>query len=244
MFRAILDASPTWFTPYLLGNNYIQYNPQSSCGGTTVNIQNRATQALYNYTPYQPNDAALNAPMGTTVTCGAYGNLNFYRYFRSWFGSTQIPINCTGEEAQQTFVRRFYNPRTAQHFYSAYDCDIRFLERLGYTNEGGVFNTTPPTEPWAVPIYRYYNPSTKMHIWSAELSTPEQLAASNTGYQQEAGIVFYVVDPDMPNVHPVVSFYNPNTYLHVFGPDPGPQQIANLKLYGGYDYEGPVFYSQ
>lgn len=91
MFRAILNNSPTWYTPYILGNNYVQYNPTASCGGSTVNIQNRSTQALYNYTPYQPNTAALAAQMGTTVNCGAYGNLNFYRYFTSWFGGTTGP---------------------------------------------------------------------------------------------------------------------------------------------------------
>jgi hypothetical protein len=89
MFRAIMNATPTWYTPYLVGNNYVQYNPDDSCGGSTVYIANRATQALYNYTPYQPNDAALNAPMGATVSCGAYGNLNFYRYYTQWFGPTQ-----------------------------------------------------------------------------------------------------------------------------------------------------------
>jgi hypothetical protein len=87
MFRAIMNASPTWFTPYVVGNNYIQYNPNSSCGGSTVNIQNRSTQALYNYTPYQPNQAALDAGWGQ-VNCGAYGNRNFYLYFTSWFGAT------------------------------------------------------------------------------------------------------------------------------------------------------------
>lgn len=86
MFRAILNNSPTWYTPYILGNNYIQYSPDASCGGSTVNIQNRATQALYNYTPYQPNQAALNAGYGT-APCGAYGNRNFFLYFRDWFGS-------------------------------------------------------------------------------------------------------------------------------------------------------------
>ena len=85
MFRAIMDNSPTWYTPYVLGNNYIQYNPSSSCGGSTVNIENRATQALYNYTPYQPNKAALDAGWGT-APCGAYGNRNFYLYFMNWFG--------------------------------------------------------------------------------------------------------------------------------------------------------------
>jgi hypothetical protein len=90
MFRAIMDNSPTWYTPYVLGNNYIRYNPDSSCGGSTVNIRNRATQALYNYTPYQPNRAALDAGWGT-APCGAYGNRNFHLYFNDWFGPMRTP---------------------------------------------------------------------------------------------------------------------------------------------------------
>jgi hypothetical protein len=86
MFRAIMNASPTWYTPYILGNNYIQYSPVQSCGGSNVYIENRATQALYNYTPYQPNQGALDAGYGT-APCGAYGNRNFYLYFSDWFGS-------------------------------------------------------------------------------------------------------------------------------------------------------------
>lgn len=90
MFRKIMNNVPQneWYTPYVLGNNFIRYSPDASCGGTNVNIQNRATQALYNYTPYQPNEGALNADWGTSA-CGAYGNRNFYLYFTSWFGSTQ-----------------------------------------------------------------------------------------------------------------------------------------------------------
>ncbi|MCB9834688.1 hypothetical protein H6792_01490 [Candidatus Nomurabacteria bacterium] len=85
MFNAIMTDSPNWYTPYILGNNYIQYNPNAACGGSTVNIQNRATKALYNYTPYQPNQAALDAGWGT-ANCGAYGNRNFFLYYSSWFG--------------------------------------------------------------------------------------------------------------------------------------------------------------
>lgn len=90
MFRSIIDNNPNWYTPYILGNNYIQWNPNSSCGGSIVNIQNRSTQALYNYTPYQPNQAALSAGYGIGDSCGAYGNRNFYLYFTDWFGSTKI----------------------------------------------------------------------------------------------------------------------------------------------------------
>lgn len=89
MFREIMNGVPQseWYTPYLVGDNYIQYNPVASCGGSNVYIQNRATQALYNYTPYQPNDGALASGWGSAA-CGAYGNRNFYLYFTKWFGST------------------------------------------------------------------------------------------------------------------------------------------------------------
>lgn len=97
MFRAIMNDSPTWYKKYYphwavdpntgtAGPRYVQYNPTTSCGGTWVNIQNRTTQALYNYTPYQPNQGALAAGWGT-ASCGAYGNRNFYLYYTSWFGS-------------------------------------------------------------------------------------------------------------------------------------------------------------
>lgn len=68
-------------------DNYIQYNPNTSCGGTTVFIGSQATAGLYNYTPYQPNQAALNNLYGTGDGCSAYGNRNFWRTFYDWFGS-------------------------------------------------------------------------------------------------------------------------------------------------------------
>jgi hypothetical protein len=70
-------------------NNTILYNPSASCGGSSIYIQNPATAALYNYTPYQPNQAALNNLYGSGDSCSAYGNRNFWRYYNDWFGSTQ-----------------------------------------------------------------------------------------------------------------------------------------------------------
>jgi hypothetical protein len=70
-------------------NNSVRYHPNSSCGSSTVNIQNQTTAGLYNYTPYQPNQAALNNLYGTGNNCSSYGNRNFWRIFNDWFGSTQ-----------------------------------------------------------------------------------------------------------------------------------------------------------
>lgn len=69
-------------------NNFIQYNPNAACGGSTVYIENQATAGLYVYTPYQPNSSALNNLYGSGDSCGAYGNRNFWRLFNDWFGPT------------------------------------------------------------------------------------------------------------------------------------------------------------
>ena len=84
LFHEVLNGG---WTNYPVGNNYIQYHPDTSCGGSIVNIQNRATSALYRYTPYQPSNAALAAGWGTAPSCGAYGNRNFYHLFYIWFGN-------------------------------------------------------------------------------------------------------------------------------------------------------------
>jgi peptidoglycan hydrolase-like protein with peptidoglycan-binding domain len=78
----------------------IQYGVSPSCGTKRVYIANQATHALYVYTPYTPNDGALNAGWGT-AKCGAYGNRNFFRYFFMWFGDPNgIPPTVTTPPSQ------------------------------------------------------------------------------------------------------------------------------------------------
>lgn len=76
---------------YRVGNVSIQFSPNAACGSSVVNIVNGATAALYNYTPYQPNQAALNNLYGPGDSCSAYGNRNFWVYFNSWFGASTAP---------------------------------------------------------------------------------------------------------------------------------------------------------
>ena len=83
LFREVMDGG---WSNYPVGQTYVQYNPNADCGGSVVNIRNKATSALYRYTSYQPNAAALSVPMGVEVSCGAYGNKNFYGIFEDWFG--------------------------------------------------------------------------------------------------------------------------------------------------------------
>ncbi len=75
---------------YQAGRTYdIQYSPYAFCGYGEVRIFNRATAALYNYTPFTPTQATLDAGAGAVRddVCATYGNRNFFRTFSEWFGS-------------------------------------------------------------------------------------------------------------------------------------------------------------
>lgn len=84
-------GTPAVFGNYQPGWNTIKWNPNGACGSASVFITNRATAALYNYTPYQPNAAALANLSGTGDGCSSYGNRNFWVYYNNWFGSPTLP---------------------------------------------------------------------------------------------------------------------------------------------------------
>ena len=84
LYREVLDGG---WSNYPVGMNEIKYHPKNpQCGTAWINIQNRATSALYRYTPYVPNNAALAAGYGNGDACSSYGNRNFYMWFEDWFG--------------------------------------------------------------------------------------------------------------------------------------------------------------
>ena len=90
LLRGYIDnMSQSWW-PYkkpFQTNNILWNVVERGCGSANVYIESKATAALYTYTPYQPNQAALNNMYGTGDNCSAYGNRNFWRVFRDWFGS-------------------------------------------------------------------------------------------------------------------------------------------------------------
>ncbi len=91
MYRSILNRDPNWYSPYIAGYNpRVYWHPDTSrCGSRSLTIENWSTAALYSYTPYRPNQAALDAGYGTGNSCSSYGNRNFYLYFKDWFGNTR-----------------------------------------------------------------------------------------------------------------------------------------------------------
>jgi len=92
--------------------NPVLYNPNSGCGNTGVYISSTATAGLYNYTPYQPNQAALNNLYGSGDDCSAYGNRNFWTMYSNMFGSTtSSPIYSYGPMTREYYSDAGYKNR-------------------------------------------------------------------------------------------------------------------------------------
>jgi LysM repeat protein len=80
-------GSFTWLRPgATISRPYQANNP--GCGAQSFVLENKATAALYYYTPYVPNQTALGNLYGIGDVCSAYGNRNFFRDYTDWFGST------------------------------------------------------------------------------------------------------------------------------------------------------------
>jgi hypothetical protein len=116
-FRAHLDNNRNWNWGYDIGWNNILYSPNCATR-KSVYIENKATAALYIYTPYTPTQEVLNAGYGSVGGCSAYGNRNFWLYFTDWFGSTQNnrwAINTSNQLMTTNKATNKVNPDTLQN---------------------------------------------------------------------------------------------------------------------------------
>ncbi len=85
-------AHPEDFNHHAGVVNQVRYHPNIACGSGPVLIRNTATAGLYNYTPYQPNAAALANLYGAGDDCSTYGNRNTWRIWTDWFGDPTEPL--------------------------------------------------------------------------------------------------------------------------------------------------------
>jgi hypothetical protein len=110
LFRYYLDNMyQPWWSYKKPGNNSILFQANNNaCGSSVVYIENMATAALYTYTPYQPNQAALSNLYGTGDICSAYGNRNFWRMFHDWFGTTYSDAYSAQFNAQSAYPAPMY----------------------------------------------------------------------------------------------------------------------------------------
>ena len=134
-------ANPANYNYRVNRNNVISWNPNAGCGTSDVTILTQATAGLYIYTPYRPNQAALNNLYGTGDSCSAYGNRNFWRFYNDWFGSTYAPSyswQWAGQyaftDASKTVAKSLANMKPGEKAYIGFKA--RNTGNVTWTNSG------------------------------------------------------------------------------------------------------------
>lgn len=215
--------------------SYVQYNPNAACGGSNVFIQNQTTAGLYNYTPYQPNPATIAAAAGSTVNCGAYGNLNFWRYYTDWFGGTLT--NCVYPQTDGFVGYRLYQPNLKTHFFTTDPNEVCMAtSQMGYLFDGKEF-TTEQAVSGSAPIFRLRNGGKYLYTPS---TTERDVAVQQYGYTFE-GVAFYGLDPasNPTTARPVFRLSEPGGgYFYTISQAERDQAVQQY----GYRYEGVGFY--
>ena len=138
--------------------NYVQYSPIPSCGGSQVYIENNATALLYVYTPYQPNQAALEAGTGEGDACSSYGNRNFSLIYTDWFNGYTgysvdlvIPILCS-VTLVCNFIFAFWRSRFTQNalVYMLLNIGVGVLPYLLLLFRVGTGRIDAHSIPWVI----------------------------------------------------------------------------------------------
>jgi hypothetical protein len=235
LFRYYLNnmGQPWW--PYKKpGLNNILWNVSTSgCGSSPVNIQTQATAALYTYTPYQPNQAALNNMYGSGDACSAYGNRNFWRMYHDWFGTTfgncVFPIS-TGVEIFRTF-----NPNTNSYFLSKDPYEVcELTSKYGYIYDDVAITTNNTGDP----IFRLEQRGNYVFTSSA---AERDSAVQNFGYRYE-GVAFYGgANANSDNPFPVYRLVYPLTGAYAYTISAAERDLLINTM--GYRSEGISFYT-
>lgn len=147
------QANPSGYSYRAGRTTNIYYNPNFSCGSLPVAIRNQATAGLYNYTPYVPNQAALDAGYGTGNACSSYGNRNFFLYYSDWFGpTTGYPVHAKLKAAYEAYggVDRLGEALAPATWISANGGGVtqRFAKGKLYLTSSG--HTTYRASAWAI----------------------------------------------------------------------------------------------
>jgi len=237
------------------------------CGITNVYISTYATAGLYNYTPYQPNTAALNNMYGTGDTCSSYGNRNFWRIFSDWFGDTKSYI--TNEATGDTFnIRNEANTYASGLVQTAQRSEITsavcYQQGSDYFTNGVQGNTwikvTTPANGWVptdaalaqsiitngnlpacnysvTPVYRAYSPYAESHFWTKDPS--EVSFVLNNLKFREGAPSYFAVNGGNYSGRPVWRLYNRAQETHFWTADPSERDFVKSKL--GFEDEGYAY---
>jgi len=264
----LYKTNPNSYRYKPLQNNTISYQANNtSCGTSSVYLSNYATAGLYNYTPYQPNQPALNNMYGTGDACSAYGNRNFWRDYSDWFGDTKSYL--TTEAVGSVFNIRneantYYTSVIGTSDNSLITTGVCYQQGSDYLINGIQSNMwvkiTQPVAGWVptdaalyqklvttpnlqacnysvTPVYRAYNPHSEEHLWTQD-ANEITFVKQNLRFG-EGGATFFATTGGNYSGKPVFRLYNKAKDTHFLTADPSERDFVKSQL--GFIDEGYAF---
>jgi hypothetical protein len=221
-------------------SNIIQWNPSASCGTSSVYIENQATAGLYNYTPYRPNQAALNNLYGTGDSCSAYGNRNFWRYYNDYFGSTFSNDLCFLEQnSWGNFAQRMVN-KNGYHFFTNNPKEQCIAQKMvGYGIEPlAGYKVDSSQVAGTVPVFKLVNDHTGDHFYTVS-SSERDIARDQVRYR-DMHVAYYVYPTQQGATVPVYRLVHPTSGDHFYTTDASERDVAKNQV--RYIDEGVAFW--
>lgn len=224
------NSSQYRYKPYT--NNFVYWNPNANCNGSTVMIDTKSTAGLYNYTPYQPNQAALNNLYGSGDGCSAYGNRNFWRLFNDWFGTTVS--GCYYPDTDGTKVFRLLKPDQNSSLLTTDPLEVCYA--TSYYNYI-LDDTIGSSVASGVPVFRLRKAGNYLFTTS---ETERDSAINTYGYINEGEAFKASTNAVNANYLPVARLPYSVTGGYFYSPSTTEQEMMSSKY--GFRNEGSNFY--
>ncbi|MDN3311799.1 hypothetical protein QWJ90_12750 [Microbacterium oryzae] len=216
-------SKDSYFNWYPVGKtSQVRWHPDASCGSGPVRIANKATAALYYYTPYQPNQASLAAGYAASNDrCASYGNRNFYNYYTDWFGPSSgggPKVDSSGTVA----VHRFWSSKFDNaHFYTANGAEADKLRRSdpNWTYEGTDFRVWPASNggcrAGTVAVHRFWSSKFASHFYTTNAAEAAKVRSGDKNWAYE-GVGFCTAASGQAGTVPVHRFWSAKFEKHFY----------------------------
>lgn len=154
-----------------------------------------------------------------------------------------------GESNPEYFIFRFWSPKESRHFYTVSSTERNDLmqkyDNNSWRYEGVAFKSLSPSDPAAVPVYRFISSKLKTHFYTANYDEKNEIIAKySTDVWRYEGVAFYVypLSYSGSNSQTMYRFWSRKFSKHFFtSTESERNQIEASYPKEVWDYEGPIW---
>lgn len=232
----------SYFNWYPVGKtSQVRWHPNAACGSGPVTIRNNATAALYYYTPYQPNRAALAAGYAAANdACASYGNRNFVNYYTDWFGGS----GGGSSQPAPVGVHRFWSSTFDNaHFYTTNAAEAKKLRTSdrNWAYEGADFRAWQASNgscrAGTVTIFRFWSSKFESHFFTSNAAEAKKVRESDRNWSYE-GVGFCTATSGTP----VYRFWSEKFGKHFYTANTSEANTIR-RTDRNWTFEGTAFYT-